>query len=108
MGEAQRKAKNEAVFREVNEKIESAAADFGVPGEASFVCECGNAQCTEMVSITLREYHDIRQDGRRFAILPGHEDPAVERVVATTDRFSVVEKVGTAGSVAEALDPRDN
>jgi hypothetical protein len=106
MGEAQRKAKNEAVFREVNERIETAAADFGVPGEASFVCECGDAQCTEMVSITLREYHSIRADGRRFAILPGHEDPQVENVVGRTDRFFVVEKVGAAGSVAEALDQR--
>ncbi len=106
MPEAQRKAKNEAVFREVNERIEHAAVEFGVPGEATFVCECGDAGCTEMVNITLREYHKIRADARRFAILPGHEDSAVERVVSRTERFSVVEKFGVAGTVAEALDPR--
>jgi hypothetical protein len=108
MAEAYRKAKNEVVFREVNERIGDAALEFGVPGEASFVCECGDAGCTDMVSITLREYNDIRADGRRFVIVPGHEDPAVERVVAGSDRFSVVEKLGAAGAVADELDPRDS
>jgi hypothetical protein len=106
MPQAPRKAKNESVFREVNERIEDAAAEFGVSGPASFVCECGDAACTEMVSITLREYHDIRA-GRRFAILPGHEDPAIERVIARYDRFFVVEKIGVAGAVVDALEPSD-
>lgn len=108
MAEPARKAKNEAVFREVNDRIEDIATEFGVPDEASFVCECGDADCTEMVRMTLREYNEVRQEGRRFAILPGHEDPQVERVVARHGRFSVVEKVGEAGDVAEALDPRDD
>ena len=107
MAAPERKAKNESVFREVNERIGDAAAEFGVPDEASFVCECGDAECTNMVSMTLLEYGDVRSEGRRFAILPGHEDTSVERVVARTDRFSVVEKVGAAGAVAEELDPRD-
>jgi hypothetical protein len=104
MAQAERKAKNEAVFREVNRQIEDAATEFGVPGEASFVCECGDATCTEMVSLPLSDYRRIRADGRRFAVLPGHEDPTVERVVASTAQYSVVEKVGTAGAIAEALD----
>jgi hypothetical protein len=103
MGEAQRKARNEAVFREVNERIEEVARDFEVPGQASFVCECGDVDCTEMVSMTLREYNDLRTNRRRFAILPGHEDPSVERVVARTPRFFVVEKTDEAGEVAEEL-----
>lgn len=108
MVEAQRKAKNEAVFREVNERIEDAAVEFGVPGPASFVCERSDASCTEMVSITLVEYNEIRSSGRRFAILPGHEDPTIERLVDGTERFSVVEKIGEAGVVAGDLDSRDD
>ena len=104
--EAHKKAKNESVFREVNERIEDAAIEFGVPGAASFVCECSDASCTEMVSITLAEYNEIRSSGRRFAIRPGHEDPSIERVVDRTERFSVVEKVGAAGTVADHLDSR--
>lgn len=107
MAEPVRKAKNEAVFREVNDRIEDIASEFDVPDEASFVCECGDADCTQMVHLTLREYNEIRQDGRRFVILPGHEDPKIEKVVARNGRFSVVEKVGVAGDVADALDPRD-
>ena len=104
MPEAQRKAKNEAVFREVNERIESVAAEFGVPGEASFVCECGNAQCTEMLSMTLNEYREIRSQERRFAILPGHENLALERVVCSNHRFAVVEKIASGGMLADAPD----
>ena len=108
MPEAERKAKNEAVFREVNERIEDAALEFGVPGEASFVCECGDASCTGMVHMTLSEYRAIRECGRRFAIIPGHEDPAIEQVVDRTPRFTVVEKTGTAAAVAEALESDNN
>jgi hypothetical protein len=108
MAKAERKAKNEVVFREVNERIESAAVAFGVPGEASFVCECGDATCTEMVHLTLSEYGEIRSNGRRFAIIPGHEDPAVERVVGGTRRFTIVEKIGKAGAVAEAVERGDD
>jgi hypothetical protein len=105
---AQRKAKNEALFREVNERIEDVAGEFRVPGEATFVCECGDASCTEMVSLTLTEYEHVRSRGTHFAILPGHQDATVERVVAETNRFAVVEKTGAAGHVADALDPRDD
>ncbi len=104
MATPERKAKNESVFREVNDRIEDVAAEFGVDGEASFVCECSDADCTDMVSMSLSEYNEVRSTGRRFATLPGHEDPSVERVVARTDRFSVVEKIGAAGVVADELD----
>ena len=33
-------------------------------------------------------------------------DPAIERVVGRTDRFTEVEKIGEGSDVAEALDPR--
>jgi hypothetical protein len=108
MAEPARKAKNEAVFREVNDRIEDIATEFGVPDEASFVCECGDADCTQMLHMTLREYNEVRRDGRSFVILPGHEDPTIEKVVARNGRFSVVEKVGEAGHIADALDPRDD
>lgn len=104
MATPERKAKNESVFREVNDRIEDAAAELGVPGEASFVCECSDAACTDMVSMSLSEYNEVRSVGRRFATLPGHEDPSVEHVVARTERFSVVEKIGIAGAIADALD----
>lgn len=107
MTNLQRKAKNEALFREVNDRIEEAATAFHVPDEAEFVCECGQGDCTRMMSLTLREYERVRSHGKRFAILPGHEMPEIERVVEQTDRYAVVEKIGAAGRMVEALDPRD-
>ena len=104
MGEKVRKAKNEAIFREVNQRIEKIADEFDVPGEATFVCECGDAGCTERVNMTLGEDQQVRADGARFAVLPGHDDPSVERVVERNQRFAVVEKVGVAADVARSLD----
>lgn len=101
-----KKAKNQALFREVNERIEDVATEFAVPDEAAFVCECGDARCTEMVALTLSEYVSVRSHGRRFAILPGHEDPTIESLVARYDRYAIVEKTGEAGRIADSLDPR--
>jgi hypothetical protein len=104
----QRKAKNEALFRAVNERIEDVAGELGVTDEASFVCECGNVDCTEMMSMSLAEYERVRSQGTHFAVLPGHADHEIERVVATGDRYVVVEKVGVAGRIADDLDTRDD
>jgi hypothetical protein len=55
--------KNEALFREVNERIEEiqkpAAETFGV------VCECGDADCKDMLEITTEEYQEMRPAERR-------------------------------------------
>ena len=106
-GRAQdRIAHNEAVFRDVNERI----ADGHWPGEAdgavAFRCECGSLACNQLLEVTLAVYERVRADGRHFLIIPGHEIPAVEVVVAGGDGYLVVEKVGVAGEVAEATDPR--
>ena len=46
-----------------------------------FVCECGDAACSEPILLTMLEYA-VRVHGRRFAVALDHEDPEVERVVA--------------------------
>ena len=48
----------------------------------------------------------VRADSRRFILIAGHEIPDVEVVVERTDAYVIVEKVGVAGDVAEATDPR--
>jgi hypothetical protein len=108
MPTAERVARNEDLFREVNERISDIAEGLGLndPAKASFVCECSRTTCTGQIELTLEEYTWVRSDGKRFVCLSGHEDPERESVVAETDRFIVVEKNGTAGAVAEDLDPR--
>ena len=107
MDRVERAAKNEALFREVNERV----AKYGdVPayrdGFTAAICECSDAQCTEVVELTLAEYESIRTHGERFAVLVGHEATDLERVVERNDRFAVVEKFGEGAEIARALDPR--
>ena len=99
----ERAARNQSLFREVNERIEdlSAFASF-----ASFICECLAEGCSEAISLTLEEYEHIRSDGNRFFVLPGHEVVSVEEVVEATDRFVVVSKIGAGAQLARRLDPR--
>lgn len=103
-----RLAQNEALFRSVNERIREAVARFGDDDEHSygFLCECSDPACAERVELSVSAYEAIRRDGRRFVLADGHERTEIEQVVAADDDHVVVEKVGVAGEVAEALDPR--
>lgn len=103
---ARRAAKNEALFREVNERILELTDTFDAEG-LEVLCECSNAECGETLQITITEYPLIRAQGNRFAILAGHEDPTIEIVVDRNERFLVVEKTGESGDVARDLDPGD-
>jgi hypothetical protein len=105
----QRVARNEALFREVNERIKEINEEMtDAAGERSdFLCECGDEGCTKAVSMTLSEYEAVREDGKRFAVLRGHEIPDVERVVFQSDRYAVVEKEPPAAArIALETDPR--
>ena len=99
----QRAAKNQSLFREVNERIEDLASSASF---SLFVCECMNDSCDASVEMPVEEYEKIRAAGNSFFVLPGHEVFEVEQVVETTDSYLVVAKLGTGGSVAEQLDPR--
>ena len=105
---ARRVGANEALFRHVNESILEVGEQFGVGAtEASFVCECGDASCAELVVLTLQEYEEVRASPYRFFIVPGHDIPDVEDVVEHHQRYDVVEKhPGEAAAVAAATDPR--
>ena len=104
----QRAARNEALFREVNENIARLEERHGTtsPGPV-FLCECANAECAEQLQVGADAYERARQEPRRFLVIPGHEDSRLEKFVETHDEFLVVEKTGAAGLVAEQtqLDP---
>jgi hypothetical protein len=103
----QRVAKNERLFRQVNERIEEVNEALGKGEPADFLCECGDESCTAPVSLTLEEYERVRAEPTHFVIAHGHEAPDVERVVEKTDRYAVVEKFsGEAERIAVETDPR--
>jgi hypothetical protein len=99
---------NEALFREVNERVRETSETFNVArGEAEFVCECGTASCVERIRMSLDEYEKVRADATTFVIVPGHEEPDVEVVVAHEGRYDVVRKhKGAAEEIAIHTDPR--
>ena len=91
----------------MNEAIEQQALRFGgVDDEYEFVCECSSADCVERVTLTLRQYEQVRAEGTRFVLAPGHANPEVELVVHSAATHQVVEKDGAAGIIAEQADPR--
>jgi hypothetical protein len=98
--------RNEALFREVNERIEDVSATLVGDKPMEFLCECDDKECVEKVSATRAEYEAIRAVATHFVVLPGHEDPRVEHVVQKTERFLVVEKEGEVASEAQKDDPR--
>lgn len=93
---AERAARNEEVFRDVNERIEEGAAQHHVEGKLPFHCECSRASCLETIEISSGRYAAIMAGRYRFVVLPGHEEPRIERVVETTSEYVVVEKIGEA------------
>jgi hypothetical protein len=105
---ARKMGMNEALFREVNERIEELADTLGLRGELlELVCECGDASCTQHIRMIAQEYESIRKDPTLFAIFPGHEQPDVEDVVANHDGYDVVRKhAGGPAELAKSTDPR--
>jgi hypothetical protein len=110
-GRAARQARNETLHREVNERLaqidKQADAGWATDEETfEFLCECERGDgCHERVRMRLAEYEHVREQDDRFAVVPGHENPELERVVERNERFALVDKVAEAEH-AVADDPR--
>lgn len=48
----------------MNETIEQQAL-------REFVCECSSVECVERLTLTLRQYEQVRAEGTRFVLAPG-------------------------------------
>lgn len=98
-----RLARNETIFREVNERIEKLARE----GEwLEIVCECGKPECNEPLRVTIAEYERVRQGPTDFLVAPGHAISEIEIVLTGTNRFEVVRKRPGEGELARVTDPR--
>ena len=105
----ERIARNDATFRQANERISAAAETYRVDMPVPFICECADPKCSEIVRLTLEEYEEIRADSRHFFHIDGHRDAdgTAGVVVAERDSYVIVEKTGHAGEIAQALDERN-
>ena len=101
-----RLARNEVMFRAINERIRELAGRFEHTADDSvaFLCECSDETCVERVELTTRQYDDVRGIPARFVVRPGHEaTPLVERVVYKSANFVIVRKIGLAADIAREL-----
>ena len=99
---------NEALFREVNERIQDVNQALGTTtGEFDIVCECGDETCSDRIRVPFSVYERVRSDSKQFLLELGHDDPTVERVIEHLEGFVIVEKEGVdVEQVAEETDPR--
>jgi hypothetical protein len=104
-GQERRLAMNEALFRDVNERIREISDTFGQRDATyDFLCECSDPECAERVVLTAAEYEHVRADSTRFVVAKGHAMPEIESVVEQAKDHVIVEKDGTAADVAIHLD----
>jgi hypothetical protein len=110
LSHAERLARNEALFRQVNERVRDVSQAFATldPTPVDFVCECGRQDCTEPIALRLHEYEAVRAVPTHFFVLPGHVMPEVEHVVSEHGPYVVVEKLPGEHEIAEETDPRSN
>ena len=104
--------RNEALFRELNERVREVEDDMSLRGLvepdpfSEYFCECGLEECMDKIRLARDEYEVARSDSRRFVILPDHLIADVERVVYREDgRYAIVEKLEGERELALS-DPR--
>jgi len=100
-------ARNQALFREVNEKIEQLPERRGLDALDQLICECGNSECSQRIELTRAEYERVRGYASRFVVALNHENPETESIVEQNERFAVVETyAGASSRIARETDPR--
>jgi hypothetical protein len=106
---ARKVGENEALFRSVNEQIESLSQTFSVATDTiRIVCECADRMCVEQLEISVSDYEDVRADPSLFIVLPEHVEDDVERVVGRHDGYWVVSKhEGEPARIARETNPRN-
>ena len=77
-----------AMIEEIREeRDDDPDAPFG------FFCECSDLDCRERVLLEPPRYGEIHTDPEQFVLVPGHEIPAIERVVDQEGGYLIVRKI---------------
>ena len=97
-----RAARNQAIFRSVNEKIVEINKGLGNFATLEIACECADTGCAKLLHINADAYASVRRSPRTFAVLAEHVYPDVERVVSRKNGYAIVEVIGHGIEVAEA------
>ena len=101
-------ARVQSFYRDVNERIVSVSRGLEDGASLEILCECGTASCVERIRITVDDYEALRGKPTHFALVDGHQDQAVEDVVARRPGYLIVANHGRAGTHARRTDPRSS
>jgi hypothetical protein len=106
--QGERLARNEALFRQVNERVRDVSQAFATldPTPVDFVCECGRQDCAEPIALRLHEYEAVRAAPTQFFVLRNHVIAEIEQVVADHGSYVIVKKLPGEEEIAEQTDPR--
>jgi hypothetical protein len=107
----ERRAHNEALFRDLNERvkeIDERLESNGTSGQLEFLCECGDLDCATRFSMTRHEYEDVRRNPSLFVVIPAHVDDSIETAIEIRPGYVIVQKQGAAADVAHETDPRED
>jgi hypothetical protein len=94
-GQLERIARNNAIFREANEKIREKSIELDDPVERiPFLCECPREDCSTIVQLTPAEYEAVRRDRKYFFTTPGHEEAELPlgEVVSRLEGYVIIQK----------------
>jgi hypothetical protein len=108
---AARAARNQALYREVNERVKEVNEAFDALSQVGeWICECARPECSDTIVLSHEEYELVRtfDEGTGFFVKPdeAHVIPEVEKVVERHERYWVVQKIGVAGELAKRKNPR--
>jgi len=81
----------ETTQRETRSRNESVVSVLETE-DVTVECECGQADCTQQLTVGTRIYAKVRRRGTWFLIAAGHEVVAKERVVLRQPEFVVVDE----------------
>lgn len=112
-----RQIENEMIFRRKNEKIGDALDNLNAmhieddnPQLISddevllhFRCECSDEDCDVRIPIKLSVYQKIHENRDAFVIKLKHQVNAIEKVILTEDKYSVVEKNNSTAEPGDTL-----
>jgi hypothetical protein len=98
-----RAARNQAIFRAINDKMLVLNESFGeLVGLFSVACECADVSCMRLLDVPPEAYKAVRENPRTFVVLVDHVSLDVERLVSTHKGYAVVEAIGHGAQIAEA------
>ena len=98
-----RAARNQALFRAVNEKMLELNEAFGeLVGFHAVACECSRIDCVDLLEVPGDAYRAVRESPRHFVVHPDHVRAKVERVVSNHDGYAIVEALGNGAEIADA------